>query len=149
MRQNNKKVNDEPAEGTADGKAKVTKRADLGETTAVERVELAAGINEEHHAVMGQKGDGKEKEDAHEPSGALEGVRKTKNTSADDSNEDVGEGLELARKRRPFAEKRRVLPRRWWHFKGIRGGGGGARSLLVKPHLNFNFRRRGNRKLTC
>ena len=34
-------------------------------------------MNEEHHAVMGKNGDGKEKEDAHEPSGALEGVRKT------------------------------------------------------------------------
>lgn len=99
MRQNDKEVNDEPTKGAADGEAKVTKRADLGETTTVERVELAAGMNEKHHAVMGQNGDGEEKEDAHEPAGALEGVRKTKNTSADDSNEDVGEGLELAGER--------------------------------------------------
>ena len=99
MRQNDKEVNDEPPKGAADGKAKVTKRADLGETAAVERVEPAAGMNEKHHAVMGQNGDGEEKEDTHEPSGALEGVRKTKNTSADDSNEDVGEGLELAGER--------------------------------------------------
>jgi hypothetical protein len=80
---------------------------------------------------MGQNRDGDEEEDTHEPSGSLEGVRKTKNTSADDSDEDVGEGLKLAGEGRSLAEKRRVLSGRWRYFKGIRGGA----SFVLKTHL--------------
>ena len=56
-------------------------------------IELAAGEDEEHHAVVGVEGDGEEHEEAHEPARSLEAVGKAQDAGPDDGDEDVGEGL--------------------------------------------------------
>lgn len=63
-------------------------------------MKLTAGVDQEHHAVIGEGGDGEEHDEAHEPSCALEGVWESEDAGTNDGDEDVGEGLGLGGERR-------------------------------------------------
>lgn len=95
MGENDHDVNGEATKGTTDGEAEVAEGGDFGEAEEERVLELAAGVDEEHHAVVGEEGDREEHEEAQEPAGPLEGVGKAENACADDGDEDVGEGLGL------------------------------------------------------
>lgn len=109
-------VDGEAAEGPTDGEAEIAEGGEIGEAQDERVLELATSTDEEHHAVVGEEGDGEEHEGAHEPAGPLEGVGKAKHACADDGDEDVGEGFglrgEVAVAR--FGQERGVLSRKRW-----------------------------------
>ena len=112
-------VNSEAADSAADGEGEVAEGGDLGEREV--GVETAAGFDEKHHAVVGEKGDGEEHKRAEEPAGLLEGVREAEDAGADDGDEDVGEGLGRRGQVAVFEEERGVFARERW--EGFGGGG--------------------------
>lgn len=65
-------VNSESTKWAADGEAEIAERVDFGE--AQEGFELAARLDEEHHAVVGEECDGEEHEETHHPTGSFEAV---------------------------------------------------------------------------
>lgn len=92
--------------------------------------ELVAGVDEEHHAVVGEGGNGEDHEEGGEPAGAHEGVREAEDAGADDGDEDVGEGLGGGGERRVMGggEERGVFG--WEGAEGVGGGG----CLFVENH---------------
>lgn len=80
--------------------------------------------------MVGEERNEEEREEAHEPPGALEGIREAKNAGSDDGDEDVGEGLGLGRQRLGVADQRRVLRR--GRLPETLGRGG---CLLVATHI--------------
>jgi hypothetical protein len=111
-------VDGEAAEGPTYGEAEVAEGGEIGEAEDERVLELATGADEEHHAVVGEEGDGEEHEGAHEPAGLLEGVGKAEHACADDGDEDVGEGLGLGGEVAVagFSQERGVLSRERWDF---------------------------------
>lgn len=77
----------------ADGKAKVPKRGDLREIG--QRLELAAGVDQKHHTVVGEEGHKGDHDEAHDPTGTLEAVGQAQDTRPDYGDEDIGKGLGL------------------------------------------------------
>lgn len=85
---------------------------------------------------MGQRGDGEEHEQAHDPASPLEGVGQTQNTSTHYSYEDVRQRLGLRRQRPLFSDERSVLPRQR-RIEPV--GGGASHGLVVKNHQGACF----------
>lgn len=107
LRQNNQNINNKSPRRTANSITQIPKRINLRESNY--RFDFPAGVHKEHHAVIGQERNGKQHEKAHKPASALECVRKPKNASPNNRNEDISEGFGLRWKRSGAAEKRRIF----------------------------------------
>lgn len=84
------------------------------------RFKLSPGVNQKHHTVVGKDCDTEEHQGTHEPSGFLEGVRKSENSSTNYGDENVGKGLGLRRKL-AGAEQGGVFPGKRWYLENMGG----------------------------